>query len=308
MHFTPFGNRRLLALGATAVVIAMIAFVGVSAFRFGGGAGVERVFKTVGMDMAEEVSHAMSPPPPPPPSSGGAVLLEFQPQKLIRTAHLTLEIEDYGRFANALKSLGDRVGYLSGLQVDTDEKGRRKASLTLRVEASRFDSTLAAFKALGKVKSERISVDDVTRRYADLEARRANKRVAGARLREIIQSRAGKLSEVIEAEEALSRVTEELEGLEAQKRGLEGQLAYSTIQAEVGEAPVGEVAEKPGFWKPLKVALEDSCLGLIQSLALLLKALIILLPWAALGGLAWLGWLGLRRRFGARESQSSEVP
>jgi len=306
MRFKTPENRQLLALGGTLCLLTLMALGSLWAFKKGEGPGAFSVQKSVGMDLCMVDAPRQHMAPPPPQAAEGEAVPEFQPQKLVRTAHLTLEIEDYGRFAEALKPLGQRVGYLSGLQVDTDEKGRRKASLTLRVEASRFESTLIAFKALGKVKTERISVDDVTRRYADLEARRANKRVAGARLREIIQSRAGKISEVIEAEEALSRVTEELEGLEAQKRGLEGQLAFSTIQAEVAEPITGDVAEKPGFWKPLRAAFEDSCMGLVQSLALLLKTLIILLPWGFAVALGWLGWWGFRRRSGLREKPAGE--
>lgn len=180
------------------------------------------------------------------------------------------------------------------MKASADDDGRRRAELTLRVQAERFDAVFAEFKALGAVKSEEVKVEDVTRAYADLEARRANKRTAAARLREIIATRTGKLSDVIEAEQALSQVTEELESMEAQKRTMDSQIAYSTLHAEVFEPARPRRFNEPRLWEPLVGALKDGRSGLISSLAFLVEALIVLSPWILLGTLAF--WLFRRWR------------
>jgi hypothetical protein len=107
-------------------------------------------------------------------------------------------------------------------------------------------------------------------------------------MRDIIANRTGRLEEIIQAEQALSAVTEEIERLDALKRGYDGQLTYSTIQAEVFE-PLAK-PEGPSLWKPFKDALVDTRTTLIAMAAFLLEALLVLAPWALLGGFGWRIW------------------
>jgi hypothetical protein len=229
---------------------------------------------------------------------------ELLPPKLIRNAKISLEVKDFPRFESACRGLAQRYGYLSDLRLSREEDGRRRADLTIRVAAERLDAALAEFKALGTVKKEELTVEDVTRAYADLEARRANKRTTAARLREIIANRTGKLSDVIEAEQALGQVTEELESMEAQKRTMDGQIQYSTLHADVFEPPLPVKAKEPALWEPLMAAIKDGRSGLIATLAFTLEALIVGFPWILL---LVLGILGYRRWHSLRPPRE-EVP
>jgi len=219
--------------------------------------------------------------------------ISFAPSRVIRTAKLNLEIQDWDRFDRAMRDLSTRFGYLASAEVNTDDDGKHRAQVTLRIEASRFDRALADFKALGRVKGERITAEDVGRAYTDLEARRANKRVSAARLRDLIANRTGKLEEIIQAEQALGEVTEELERLDAQKRSYDSQLAYATLQADVFEPKAITRAEGSNLWRPLKDALLDTRTTLIALAAFFLEAVLVLAPWMLLG---WLGWSLFRKR------------
>jgi hypothetical protein len=99
------------------------------------------------------------------------------------------------------------------------------------------------------------------------------------------------LEEVIEAEQALARVTEEIERLDARKRSYDHQIAYSTLTAEVAE-PM-PAAEGPSLWKPLKDAVLDTRTTLIALAAFLLEAVQVLAPWGLAG---WFGWRAFRKR------------
>jgi uncharacterized protein DUF4349 len=48
-------------------------------------------------------------------------------------------------------------------------QGRRRGTLVIRVPAERFAAAYAALKGLGKVETETVSTQDVTRAYADLD-------------------------------------------------------------------------------------------------------------------------------------------
>lgn len=282
----PLLSRKGLALAGTAVILVLLALASTQAFRKGSPYLASKVVqRTVGMDLSEAPVMQYAPPPPPPPGSLVDARVELAPQKRIRTARISLEVKDFRRFESSCRALAERHGYLAELKATTEDDGRKRADLTLRIQAARFDGALAEFKALGTVKREEIKVEDVTRAYADLEARRANKRAAALRLREIIATRTGKLSDVIEAEQALSQVTEELESMEAQKRILDSQIAYSTLHADVFEPARPAKFREPGLWAPLVGALKDGRSGLITSLAFLVEVIIVLSPWVLLTAL-----------------------
>jgi len=309
MRFPPRLSRKSLALSGTGIILALLVLIGTTAFRRESSATVR---KTVSMELDESVVKMdCAPPPPSPPLRAAAAQaltaetrLELLPQKLIRSARLSLEVKDFARFESSCRQLAARCGYLADLRINAEENGRKHADLTLRIPAERFDAALAEFKSLGVVKKEELSVEDVTRAYADLEARRLNKRTTAARLREIIANRTGKLSDVIEAEQALGQVTEELESMEAQKRALDGQISYSTLRADVFEPPLPQKFNSPTLWEPVVGALKSGRTELIGSLAFALEALIVISPWILL---ALLG-LWSYRRWRATHLRREEAP
>ena len=270
-------SRKTWAFLGTGIILALMALVASTSFH---PTTFQCVKKTVGLDMMPSLVSMECAPPPPPPPQGTS--LELLPQKLVRTARIGLEIKDFPRFEKACRELATRYGYLADLRINDEEGGRKRADLTLRIAAERFDSALAEFKALGVVKKEELTIEDVTRAYADLEARRTNKRTTAVRLRELIANRTGKLSDVIEAERALSEVTEELESMEAQKRAMDGQISYSTLRAEINEPPLPPKFNATSLWEPVVTALKEGRSGLIWSLAFALEILIVLSPWILL--------------------------
>jgi hypothetical protein len=277
-------TRRRLALLITSTIVLVLVAGTIQLGRAGGRSAAARA-------MASIMPFEAAPPLPkhsPRPDFQPESAIFLAPSKIIRTAKLSLEVKDWSGFDATLRGLAAHYGYLANAEVATADDGKYRASITLRVEASRFDQALAEFKGLGTVKSEHIGAEDIARAYTDLEARRANKRVAAARMRDIIANRTGRLEEIIQAEQALSAVTEEIERLDALKRGYDGQLTYSTIQAEVFE-PLAK-PEGPSLWKPFKDALVDTRTTLIAMAAFLLEALLVLAPWALLGGFGWRIW------------------
>lgn len=235
--------------------------------------------------VAEELP---SPPPPPPPlaegRSGPRPLQEGGP-RLIRRAELELEVRDFPAFEARMRELAAKFGYLASAEVEVQEDGRRRAHLELKAEAARFEAALSAFKALGTVRKESQSVEDASLNWVDLEARASAKRMAIQRLRELLQQRTGKLSEVVTAEKALAEMTESLDSLEARRRVLGDQVAYASLQAEVFEP--GARNEPEGLRARLKALGGEALSALLRSLGWMAGGFLMLLPWLLLGGLLW---------------------
>ena len=214
-------------------------------------------------------------------------------QKLVRNAEVRVEVDD---FANANRKADEIARSFGGYVADAQSNGetrRRRGTLTLRVRADRFDAALGALEALGRVRSEHVTVEDVTKAYADLEARLRVKRDAADRIRAILRDRTAKLADVLKAETELSSLIEQIETMEGERRYDDRQIAFSTIAADLAEP---ESAARPSAFDPLAEAMRNSLATLSRSLAALFVGTIAVLPWAlVLGAL-----LALRRRLHAR--------
>lgn len=215
--------------------------------------------------------------------------------KLIFTAALQIEVPDFRAAADeAGKAAVALGGYVSDRQSSQDGRGRERGQITLRVPSPKFDGALSAFKGLGRVKSEGVQTQDVTKAYSDLETRLAVKREAAARLREILTRQTGKVSEVLEVEREIARVVEEIEQAEGERRYFDNQISLSTITLSLYE-PDAIVA--PGLLDPVLAALRQSVRIMGESLGSLIELFAGLLPWLAALYLAFRLFLWrLRRR------------
>ena len=216
-------------------------------------------------------------------------------RKLIRTGQMTLVVADYVKAAAAVKGIAEaNGGYLAEAQGQRGAHDRRHGSLTIRVDAGRFDDAVAALRALGDVRSENVGTQDVTKAYTDLEARLRVKRDTADRLREILRTRTAKLADVLEAERELARVTEEIEQMEGERRFYDQQVALSTLTVALQE-PAAIV--EAGVFSPISEAMRDSLRVLAASLAAIVYLLVFLAPWVPIGWLVWkLGRRLLARR------------
>jgi hypothetical protein len=153
-----------------------------------------------------------------------------------RTAQLTLTTHDFDQLrARIVAVLARHNGYLAELTVSAPENSGRSLNASLRIPAAQLDSALNEFKQLGRVESESQNGRDVSKEYVDLVARLANARNTAQRLTQLLAQRTGKLSEVLEVETELGRVQGGIEQMEAERKNTESQVAYASLQLNVGE-------------------------------------------------------------------------
>jgi hypothetical protein len=222
-------------------------------------------------------------------------------RKLIRTGQMTLVVDSFTVASEEVKRIAEaNGGYLADAQAQRGAQDRRHGSLTIRVDAGRFDAAVAALRGLGDVRSENVGAQDVTKAYADLETRLRVKRETAERLRDILRTRTAKLSDVLEAERELARVTEEIEGMEGERRFYDQQVALSTLTVTLQE-PAAIV--EANVFAPVSEAVRDSLRVLASSLAALVYAAVFLAPWLLLAVLAW----KLLRRARARRSAAISI-
>lgn len=218
-------------------------------------------------------------------TSAPAMARVFASLKLIRTAQVTVEVAKYERAAEEVARVAESLGgYVADSQATRSQQDRQSGTVTIRVPAERFGAAMNALKGLGKVRSENVSTQDVTKEYADLETRLRVKRDTADRLRELLRTRTAGLADVLNAERELARVTEEIERMEGERRFYDQQVAFSTIALSLAEP---QALVEPGVFTPVTQALRDSAQVLAQSLAAVVYLVVFLAPWSVVAFVAW---------------------
>lgn len=174
------------------------------------------------------------------PAHAGAIsensgLLVPSGPMVVRTAELSLTTTDFDQSrARIEETLKKHRGYLGDLTVSGNPSSARILTATLRVPADQLDVAMAELKSLGRVESESQKGEEVSQQYVDLEARLLNARNSEQRLTELLR-RAGKLSDVLEVEQQIESVRESIERMDAERKNLARQVAFSTVNMKIAE-------------------------------------------------------------------------
>jgi hypothetical protein len=216
---------------------------------------------------------------------------------IIRAGTARLEIDSLETGIALLRALANRVGgYVASSDVQAGRDQPRSAVLQVKVPASRFDDLVNGVGAIGKLERVNVAAEDVGEEYTDVTARVANSRRLEQRLIELIASRTGKLSDVLEIERELARVREEIERMEGRLRYLKAHAAISTLSVTIHEPlPLAGEAGSAGV---LAEALRQAWRNGVNFLAALIASLGVVVPLVLLGAA---GLLGLRRAWRTRK-------
>lgn len=129
-----------------------------------------------------------------------------------------------------------RGGYVGSLTATAQTGSARDVNVELRIPAKQADAFIADVRKLGKVVEETRTTEEVTAEYIDLQARMKASKAAEQRLVELLGTRTGKLSEVLEVERELARVRSEIESMQGggQRDAARGELCDRESRAERG--------------------------------------------------------------------------
>jgi len=223
--------------------------------------------------------------------------------QIARTGKVTLFVSDV---PNAVKHATEIANQESGAVFSLQSyetggpDGAPSADMEIRVDASRFDGTIAAIRKLGKVREHTVSAEDLTGDLTDSAARLTNLRRTEADMRNIMD-RSGSVGQILNVEEHLSDVRGQIESLEAQLKSMRGRVAYATIsvsmEAEAAPAPVepGAAAQLAAAWSGATHALWATAIGIAAAI-LWLVVFIPLLAAAAAAVYAVYAFVRRRRR------------
>lgn len=251
--------------------------------------------------ISEELGKGAAPAPSMPPYGEDGSAGDSGPQRVIRNADLSLDVENLDA---SLDELNRAVRQAEGFVANSSVSGRgenRSARLTIRVPEARLDSFLEQGKELGKVNHVDISSDDVTLRYIDLEARIHNLERQEERLLSILD-KAETIEDILRIEQELGRVRGQLESLTGEFRYLRDRVDYSTVTIYMRETPTASTvitgSGLKGVWQRGIAGLVNTVNGMLTGLGSMLVLVLTLLPLLALLTVFAVVVVFVRRRIG----------
>lgn len=181
---------------------------------------------------------AAAPEPPGPTVDTGTDQRVAAPL-LIYTANVHLAVFEAKKAIDQAERLAKQMG---GYLVRRDDR-----SITVRVPAGKFDGALAKMLELGDVLHRDVSVKDVTAEYFDLAVRLKNAEAVRDRLQKLLE-KAANVSDAIQVERELARVTADIESMKGRLKLLRELVSFSTITLRFEARPVDHIDSK--VWLP----------------------------------------------------------
>ena len=212
------------------------------------------------------------------PSALAGKELAVSDREIIATARATVQVKSITDAAAAIAALAEeRGGYVESTEIGkavavdgTTEPVPADSGygwISIRVPSAELSDVIAALEDSGEVLSSSISKQDVTSVAIDLRARVDATKASVTRLTELM-AQSGSVSELIEAEVALTDRQAQLESYEQQLASIEDQVAMSTLQVELTRTTAPTTADPAGFGDGLLAGLN----GLVVSLNALVIA------------------------------------
>ena len=208
-------------------------------------------------------------------------------QKIIKNVSMNIAVPDVEKAVAEielmLQSAGGYVQDANLWQADN----RLRGHLTLRVPSSQVDGLIPRLEELGRVEQKKISGQDVTEEYYDVQARMNNFEKQEERYLELLD-KANTVKEMLEVENELFRVRGEIESMQARLKVLDNRVNLSTIHVELrspGGLSTGEISRDP-FDQRIQAAWQRGVNGMISFVQGAVVLFVVLLPYTPIFALA----------------------
>lgn len=205
-------------------------------------------------------------------------------------------------FEDSMSKINTKVselgGYIQSSQVSGNDygySGGKSGSIVARVPSEKLNQFLNASKSFGNISSQSQSIEDITMRYTDVEARQKSLQVEFDRLIELVK-KADKLEDVIRLEERLSQIRYELDSLKSQIKGMDNDVSYSTINMDIYEVALLESSGESKISDRIKSAFSKSLYNLENDIKNIIVGFFAAIPYIVVIGIILLMIFGITRR------------
>ena len=178
---------------------------------------------------------AQSPPETPAPGLSN--------RKLIRNATVDLEIVNFDNAVQKISAFANEEhGYVAKTDSEKQANGKLRGQVVVKVQPENLDRFLQKIRSLGELKNQTLGTEDVTKAYLDTDARLKNAHVMEQRLIEMLKTKTGKVSDLLQVEKELGRVREEIEKMQGELKYWDSQVQFATVTISLAEKDMEEPA------------------------------------------------------------------
>ena len=164
-------------------------------------------------------------------------------RKLIRNANIELEIVSFDDAVQKITALANEErGYVATTNSQKQANGKLRGQVIVKVLPENLDRFLQKVRALGELKNQTLGTEDVTKAYFDTDARLKNARVMEERLIEMLKTKTGKVSDLLQVEKELGRVREDIEKMQGELKYWDSQVQFATVTISLAEKDMEEPA------------------------------------------------------------------
>jgi anti-sigma factor RsiW len=155
---------------------------------------------------------------------------------IARTASLKISAKDFqSARAGVDRIIASFHGFAASMTINNAVGEPQSLNAELHFPAAQCDAALAALKGLGRVEQEQQGGEEVIAQVVDLDARLKNARETETRLRDILKTRTGKVTDVLEVENQIAETRQNIEQMEGEKKQLHDRVTFSAITLDLHE-------------------------------------------------------------------------
>ncbi len=164
-------------------------------------------------------------------------------RKIIRNGEMEFEVDSFDTsFLQISKIVTEEGGFVSSTDSEKLPNGKVRGTVVVRVPPERLDTLVLKLRALGDLKSQKITAQDVTKAYYDLESELKAARAMEERLLNIIKSGKGEIKDLLAAEKELGVYRSKIEKLEGEIRYYNNLVSFSTLSITSVERDIRKAA------------------------------------------------------------------
>ena len=164
-------------------------------------------------------------------------------RKLIRNAQVEIESANFDEAVQKITAFANEErGYVATTSSQKQANGKLKGDIVVKVPPENLDRFLQKIRALGELKNQTLGTEDVTKAYFDTDARLKNAHVMEQRLIDMLKTKTGKVSDLLQVEKELGRVREGIEKIQGELKYWDSQVQFATVTISLAEKDLQEPA------------------------------------------------------------------
>jgi hypothetical protein len=177
------------------------------------------------------------------PTSADAPAPEGTNRKLIRNATVEIEIVSFDDAVQKITAFAkEERGYVATTDSQKQANGKLRGQVVVKILPENLDRFLQKIHGLGELKNQTIGTEDVTKAYFDTDARLKNGHVMEQRLIDMMKTKTGKVSDLLQVEKELGRVREDIEKMQGELKYWDSQVQFATVTISLIEKDMEEPA------------------------------------------------------------------